>query len=190
MYRYHCSCFKFYLYILGFVIIYRDISSQISALVINKIGIWVSWLNVVLVLLICADVILRYFFNITEKWVIELEWHIFAVIFLIGASYTFKNDKHVRVDVFYQNFSEKKKLWVNLLGNLLFLIPWTIVVIYASYKYATVSFSYLEGSPDPNGLPARYIIKYVIAVGFILLLVQAIFDSIQKVKSLSQGKWN
>jgi len=158
-----------------------------SKSVIKKVGAFISWLNILLVVLICLDVILRYFFNTTEKWVIELEWHMFAAIFLIGASYTFREDKHVRVDVFYQNFSEKRKLWVNLLGNLFFLIPWTLVVIYASYKYANVSFSYLEGSPDPNGLPARYFIKYVITIGFILLLVQAVIDSFQKVKLLSKG---
>ncbi len=152
---------------------------------INRIGSWVSWLNVLLVVLICADVILRYFFNTTEKWVIELEWHIFAAVFLLGASYTLKHDKHVRVDVFYQNFSERRKTWINLLGNIIFLIPWCLVVIYASVKYANVSFSYLEASPDPNGLSARYIIKYVISLGFLLLLVQAVLDSIEKIKSIA-----
>ena len=154
---------------------------------INRIGSWISWLNVALVLLICIDVILRYLLNVTEKWVIELEWHIFAAVFLIGASYTFKHDKHVRVDVFYQNYSEQQKALVNLLGNILFLIPWCLVVIYASIKYANVSFSYLEGSPDPNGLPGRYIIKYVIAIGFLLLIIQAVLDSIEKIKTL---KWS
>ncbi|WP_235299018.1 TRAP transporter small permease subunit [Portibacter marinus] len=154
---------------------------------INKIGSWISWLNVALVLLICLDVILRYVLNVTEKWVIELEWHIFAAVFLLGASYTFKHDKHVRVDLFYQKFSEERKMWIDLIGNILFLIPWCIVVIYASVKYANVSFSYLEGSPDPNGLPARYVIKYIIALGFVLLLIQAVIDSVEKLKHL---KWN
>ncbi|GLR16457.1 C4-dicarboxylate ABC transporter [Portibacter lacus] len=147
-------------------------------------------MNIVLVVLICVDVLLRYFFNSTEKWIIELEWHIFAAIFLIGASYTFKNDKHVRVDLFYQNFSVQKKAWVNILGNILFLIPWCLVVIYSSYKYGMVSLSYLEGSPDPNGLPARYIIKFIITIGFTLLLFQAIIDSIEKIKGLKRKVWN
>lgn len=137
-----------------------------------------------LVVLICVDVLLRYFFNATQKWIIELEWHLFALVFLIGASYTFQKDKHVRVDVFYQGFSEKKKLWVNLLGNVFFLIPWCLVIIYVSIKYANVSFSYLEQSPDPGGLPARYLIKYAISLGFILLLLQAISDSFLKVQKL------
>jgi TRAP-type mannitol/chloroaromatic compound transport system permease small subunit len=151
---------------------------------INKIGTWISWVNILLILLICLDVLLRYFFNTTEKWIIELEWHLFALIFLIGASYTYQEDKHVRVDLFYQNYSEKNKLLINILGNIIFLIPWCLIVIYASFKYANVSFSYLEGSPDPNGLPARFIIKYVITLGFSLLLVQAVLDSRSKFKKL------
>ena len=156
---------------------------------IDNIGKWISILNIFLILLIVVDVILRYSFNITEKWVIELEWHIFALVFLIGASYTFQNDKHVRVDVFYQNYSERKKVVVNLFGNLLFLIPWCLVVIYTSYKYANVSFSYLEGSPDPGGLPARYLIKYSITLGFFLLLIQAISDSFVKLNTLINRGW-
>ena len=158
--------------------------------IIAKIGEGISYLNIALVIIICVDVLLRYFFNTTEKWVIELEWHLFALIFLIGASYTFQKDKHVRVDVFYQNLSEKKKTWINLIGNLLFLIPWCIVIIYTSTKYANVSFSYNEGSPDPGGLPARYIIKYSIALGFGLLLIQGIGDSIIKINNLISKKWS
>ena len=167
---------------------YIAIVKTINAL-IDTIGKTISVLNIFLILLIVVDVILRYSLNITEKWVIELEWHIFALIFLIGASYTFQKDKHVRVDVFYQNYSDKKKVIINLIGNLLFLVPWCLVVIYASFKYANVSFSYLEGSPDPGGLPARYIIKYSITIGFVLLLVQAISDSLVKIKTLRESGW-
>ena len=151
---------------------------------ITRIGEWISYVNILLVLLICADVLLRYFFNATQKWVIELEWHFFALIFLIGASYALKEDKHVRVDLFYQSFTKDRKAWVNLLGNMLFLIPWCIVIIYTSIKYANVSFSYREASPDPGGLPARYLIKYAISVGFLLLMIQAILNSIKEIKQL------
>lgn len=143
-----------------------------------------------LVILICIDVLMRYYFSTTEKWVIELEWHIFSLIFLIGASYTFKEDKHVRVDVFYNNFSEKRKALVNLLGNIFFLIPWCIVVIYTSYQYAGVSFSYREISPDPGGLPARYIIKYAITLGFFLLLLQAISSTFSSFRNLFISRWS
>ena len=125
-------------------------------------------------LLVCCDVIYRYLFNDTEAWIMELEWHMFALIFLLGAGFAFKHDRHVRVDLFYANFSEKDKALVNMLGGILFLIPWCLLIIIASFQYAGVSFVIRETSPDPGGLPARYLIKYAITVGGVLLLLQAI----------------
>jgi TRAP-type mannitol/chloroaromatic compound transport system permease small subunit len=138
------------------------------------VGKYVSWLNLLLVLLICLDVTFRYAFNFSKKYIIELEWHLFALVFLLAAANTFKHDRHIRVDLFYQNFSPALKKWVNILGSILFLIPWCLVVIYTSSHYALNSFSYHEGSPDPGGLPARYIIKFMISIGFSLLFLQTI----------------
>lgn len=114
----------------------------------------------------------------------ELEWHIFAVIFLLAAGYTFKHDQHVRVDLFYQNYSDRGKAIVNILGTLLLLIPWCIMVILTSWRYAKTSFDYLERSVDPGGLPARYIIKFMITLGFVLLLYQAVVHLIEQIKIL------
>ncbi len=148
-----------------------------------KIGEWVSWLNTLLVLLICVDVLFRYVFNFSKTWIIDLEWHLFAAVFLLGAAYTLKSDQHVRVDVFYTHFSEKKKSIINLIGTVCLLIPWSILIISKSWNYAVNSWMIGEGSPDPGGLPARYIIKMVIVVAFVLLLIQGlvmIFRSVQK----------
>jgi len=116
---------------------------------------------------------MRYLFNNSEAWRTELEWHLFALIFLLGAGYALKHDKHVRVDLFYANFSEKQKAVVNFIGTLLFLLPWCAIIVYASYNYAHNSWIMNEGSPD-NGLPARYLIKFAITLGFGLLFLQAI----------------
>lgn len=140
----------------------------------EQIGHSISWLNTVLVLLVCYDVAARYFFDTSSAGMVEMEWHLFSLIFLLGAGYTLSHDRHVRVDVFYQNFSEKKKAWVNLLGALLFLIPFCLITIAASWKFTANAFAMQEGSPDPGGLPARYIIKAAIPLGFSLLLLQAI----------------
>ena len=80
----------------------------------KKIGILASWLTTILVCLIFVDVVLRYLLDTTSVWMLDLEWHLFAAIFLLGAAYTLAEDKHVRVDVFYNNFSDKKKAWINL----------------------------------------------------------------------------
>jgi len=102
----------------------------------------------------------------------ELEWHLFAFIFLIGAGYTLLHDGHVRVDILYQRLSTKGKAWINLIGVLLFLFPGCLMIIITSFKFVYNSWSILEGSPDPGGIPFRFIVKGTIPVGFCLLLLQ------------------
>ena len=124
--------------------------------------------------MIFGDVIIRYFFNASQAWITEFEWHVFALIFLLGAAYTFQDNEHVRVDLFYTKLTEKSKAWINLSGILFFLIPWCLVVLRAANKYALKSYQIGEASPDPAGLPYRWIIKYAVVVGFILLLLQSL----------------
>lgn len=134
----------------------------------------VSWLNLALVLLVCGDVISRYIFNESAAWVMELEWHLFALVFLFGAGYALKHGRHVRVDLFYQRMAPPDRALVDAVGGLVLLIPWCILIIWLSFDYARVSFLVGEGSPDPGGLPARYLIKFAIPVSMVLLLLQAI----------------
>ena len=152
------------------------------------VGKVVAWLTALLVLLVCYDVITRYLLNDTSVWVMELEWHLFALIFLLGAAYALKHNKHVRVDVFYANFSERDKAWVNLVGGLLFLLPWCLLIIYWTFDYALLSYGVREGSPDPGGLPARYFIKFAIPVGISLLLLQNVSSIIKNVFVLKNWK--
>lgn len=141
---------------------------------IRWVGEKSSYFNMLLVMIICVDVFMRYALNTTQTWVIELEWHIFALIFLLGASYTLREDQHVRVDLWYGERSDKTKAWINLIGTLIFLLPWCMILISSSFNYATNSWMMNEGSPNPGGLPARYIIKYAITLGFILLMLQGV----------------
>lgn len=134
-----------------------------------------------LVILICLDVLMRYLFNISYIALTELEWYFFSIIFLLGLSYTFKSDRHVRVDVFYNGFSEKKKTWVNRIGIIFFLIPFCLIVIYYSGKYSYNSWLIMEGSPEAEGLPFRFLIKSLIPFGYFLLLLQAILFLLTKI---------
>ena len=145
----------------------------------DRLGESVAWLTTVLMILICTDVFLRYLLSSTKTWIIELEWHLFSLIFLFGAAYSLLHDQHVRVDVFYEKFSKNKKRWINIFGMTIFLIPWTIVVLQTSWDYAINSWSFREGSSQPNGLPARYVIKFCIFLGFAVLLLQAISQLIK-----------
>lgn len=156
----------------------KSISQHIDR-INEKLGKVCSWFTLILVLLVFFDVLRRYLFNASAAWIMELEWHIFALIFLFGAAFTFKHDKHVRVDLFYDKCDKKDKAWINFIGTLLFLIPWTIFIIYFSYSYASNSFSINEGSPDPGGLPARYIIKFCIPLGMTFLFLQAFSELIK-----------
>lgn len=138
------------------------------------VGRVVSWVALLLVLVVFTDVCMRYLFKTSFVFVQELEWHLFAFIFLVGAGYTLLHDGHVRVDIIYQRLGLKGRAWINLCGVLLFLIPGCLMVMTTSWKFAANSFSMLEGSPDPGGIPYRFIIKGCIPVGFTLLLLQGI----------------
>lgn len=137
-------------------------------------GRGVAWITSGLVLLICYDVAMRYLFRYTKIWIVELEWHLFALIFLLGMGYTFLHDRHVRVDVFYAQYSPKGKAWVNLLGGIIFLLPLCVVVLISSFDFTYRAFLWNEGSADPGGLPYRWIIKGSMFIGFVLLSLQAL----------------
>ncbi|WP_020675411.1 TRAP transporter small permease subunit [Geopsychrobacter electrodiphilus] len=138
------------------------------------IGNAVSWLTAGLVLVVCYDVVTRYVFNYSSVAAQELEWHIFAVIFLIGAAYTLKHEGHVRVDVFYTLLSPRGKAFVDLIGGLLFLIPFSLLIIWSSQSFISMSWSVMESSPDPGGLPYRFLLKAMIPTSSVLVLLQGI----------------
>ena len=138
------------------------------------VGRGVAWVTLGLVLVVFVDVVMRYLFNTSFVFTQELEWHIFGFIFLMGAGYTLLHDGHVRVDIIYQRLGFKARAWVNFIGVIIFLIPGCIMLITTSWKFTATSFSILEGSPDPGGIPFRFIIKGCIPVGFTLLFIQGL----------------
>ena len=167
--------------------------AKISAL-LNELSEWtgkvVAWLVLILVLLVSYDVSMRYFFSSGSIALQEMEWHLFAVIFLIGAAYTFKHDDHVRLDLLYQSrfMNDYRRAWVNLLGGILMLIPFSCLVIYCAWPFVSLSFISLEGSPDPGGLPYRWILKATIPAGFVLLLLQGLGDILKNLRSILESR--
>ncbi len=140
-----------------------------------------AWSTSLMVWIICIDVIMRYVVNQSFIWIIELEIYFFAISFLFASGYAFKHDKHVRVDLFYARWSKKGKSRVNLIGGILFLIPWCIVSIIVCWKYFMTSFKMGESSAQPGGLPALYVLKFCIVLGFVLLLFQALASVIESI---------
>ncbi|MBE9058044.1 TRAP transporter small permease subunit [Sphaerospermopsis sp. LEGE 08334] len=157
----------------------------------ERIGRWTSWLVLVMVILGVWNVAGRYIgrftgSNLTSNAYIEAQWYIFDLVFLLGAAYTLKHNEHVRVDVFYSNLSGKKKAIADLFGTVFFLIPFSIMVIIFSWDSIIASWQTWETSPDPGGL-ARYPIKTMIIVAFVLLIFQGISEAIKNV-AIIQGK--
>jgi len=135
---------------------------------------WIAgFLNLVMLVNVFYDAIMRYFFRSGSIALQEMEWHIFAIVFLFGMAYTLKEDGHVRVDIFYDNFSPRAKAVVNIAGALLFLIPLSVLIINGSIWYVKEAYEMHEISGDPGGLQYRWLIKAVIPASFIFLVVSA-----------------
>jgi len=142
----------------------------------EQVGRGVAWLVLLMVLIIVYDVSMRKWLGISSVALQELQWHFFALIFLLGAAYTYKHDAHVRVDVLYQSrwMTDKRRAWVNLIGSLGFLLPFALLIIISAFTFVEASFSIRESSPDPGGLPLRFLLKAAIPIGFVLLVLQGI----------------
>ena len=150
---------------------------------------WLEYITTGLLLLtilnVFIDVILRYVFNNSSIGLQEMEWHLFSGMFLLGISYTLQNNAHVRVDIFYDKFKEKKQALINLIGVVIFIAPISILIIYYGMDFTYQSFLINEESGDPGGLSYRFIIKAIIPISFILVIISSFIfarDNYQKLK--------
>ena len=168
----------------------KPVSAFVDALN-DKMGAGIRWLALVMVLVGAGTAILRYSarglelsLNLTPLG--ELQWYLFSLIFLLGAAYGLNHDVHVRVDVLYERFSKKARALIDLIGTLVFLIPFSLVMLYVSWPAVSNSFSIREMSPDPGGLP-RWPIKIVILVSFVLLMLQGLSQIVKQIDILGGG---
>ena len=139
--------------------------------IINAVGNLCSLLMILMILNVFYDVVMRYFFNDVNIGMQELEWHLFAAMFMFGIGYTLKEDGHVRVDIIYDQLSKRKQALINIVGSLLFALPFALLILHFSWSYAYEAFAIGEGSPDPGGLPHRWIIRSVIPVSSVFLIL-------------------
>jgi TRAP-type mannitol/chloroaromatic compound transport system permease small subunit len=161
------------------------------------LGQWSDWLVVLTIAVGFYNVAVRYIgrfigLQLSSNVLIELQWYLFAILFLLGFAYILKHDQNVRVDFWYAHWSERRKTWINLIGTLLFLIPFCLLGLYVAYNPVLSSWGRLpdgtwgswEVSSDANGLP-RAPIKTMVLVGLTMLLLQAIAQVIKDVAFLS-----
>jgi TRAP-type mannitol/chloroaromatic compound transport system permease small subunit len=146
--------------------------------VIDVIGRITAWSSFALAIVMGGNVILRYVFHTGSVWSQELEWHLMAPICLFGMSYALRHGEHVRVDVLFAGFSQRAKDFVEFISSLI-LMAICLIVIWLSIGYVLQSWSIGEGSANPGGIPARYVLKAIIPIGFALMFVQGLGHAIR-----------
>lgn len=162
--------------------------SKISSLIDlmnRKLGEWVSYFTFLMAAITFVIVVLRYGFNLGWISMQESVTYLHAAVFLIGCAYTLQHDGHVRVDVFYRRFSQKRKALTNLIGSVFLLLPVMTFITIVSWHYVIESWQTLEGSMESGGLPFLYILKSFILVFSFTMLLQGISEVIKQVFILS-----
>lgn len=145
---------------------------------IDAVGRITAWSSFALALVMGTNVLLRYGFSTGSVWAQELEWHLMSPICLFGMSYALRHGEHVRVDVLFASFSERNKLLVEFITALISMAVCAIVID-LSWSYVAYSWNIGEGSANPGGVPARYLLKALIPLGFALLFLQSLAQAIQ-----------
>tara|TARA_B100000809_G_scaffold251118_1_gene284287 strand:+ start:4310 stop:4807 length:498 start_codon:yes stop_codon:yes gene_type:complete len=143
-----------------------------------------SWFVMAMVLITFAVVVMRYGLNMGSVLLQDVVLYLHGGLFLLGSAFALKRGAHVRVDIFYRNFSEKRKALVDLLGNLIFLQPvcWSILLF--SWGYVEFSWRIMESSPEPDGLPFVYIQKSLLIVLALFLALQSLSEIIKSAMTL------
>ena len=157
----------------------------------GAIGRCVGWLTLAMVLIGAYNAVVRYLGgylgrNLSSNAYLELQWYFFSLVFLLGASYTFRQGAHVRVDLVYGRLGRRGRAWIDLIGTLVLMLPFTLFALWLSWPSVRNSWAVREVSPDPGGL-ARYPIKSVILLAFFLLVLQGISQAIKQVAILTGG---
>ena len=152
----------------------------------ERLGKLVSWLILGAVLVSTINALIRYTFNIGSNAFLELQWYLFAAVFLLGSAWTLKRNEHIRIDVVVGRFSPRVHAWIDIFGTLFFLLPLCAIVLYDGIPFALESFKSGEVSTNAGGLivwPA----KMLLPLGFFFLMLQGVSELIKRMAYL-QGK--
>ena len=142
--------------------------------VITWIGNAVSWIWIVLLAVIVINVFMRYALGEGRIEFEEIQWHLYSIGFMIGLGYAVVHDAHIRVDIVHERLSPLTRAWIDLYGILLFVLPFTALMLIYAVPFIADSFATSETSPSPGGLPYRWLIKSMLFVGFALLGLAAV----------------
>jgi TRAP-type mannitol/chloroaromatic compound transport system permease small subunit len=148
--------------------------------VIDAAGRVVQWLTLAIVVLVAVNVLLRYALSVGSVWAQELEWHLLAAVVLLGMSYAQQRGEPVRVDLFYGSYGPRMKFAVDMLSYALALLI-ALAFIRLSWGYVGQAWAVDEASPDPGGIPHRWVVKGLIPLGFALLALQTLAAATRRV---------
>jgi TRAP-type mannitol/chloroaromatic compound transport system permease small subunit len=143
------------------------------------IGRWLSWLIVVAVVISASNAIIRKIFDVSSNSFLELQWVLFSIVFLLCSPWTFLNNEHIRIDIINHSLPLKVRGWIDMIGHLLFLLPFTLILLWTSIPFFLVSYRQNEQSFSAGGLP-QWPAKSLIMIACVLLLLQGISEIIKR----------
>jgi TRAP-type mannitol/chloroaromatic compound transport system permease small subunit len=149
----------------------------------QKLGDVCKFLVLAACIVSAGNAMVRYAFGYSSNSLLEMQWYMFAVFVMFGASYTFKRNEHVRVEILYLMLSERGQLWLDLIGTLFFLIPSCLLLAYLSWPFFMQAYNVGEISSNAGGL-VRWPIKIVVPAGFVLLALQGVSEVIKRIAAL------
>jgi len=152
------------------------------------IGRAVAWLALAVVLLQFVLVVARYLFALGSIWLTETVIYAHAALFMLAAAWTLRAGGHVRVDIFYSEASARTKALIELIGGMLFLLPFMIVLAWLSIPYAARSWAILEHSQETSGLPLVFVLKTLIPIFALLMALQGVAQAVRAVAALSRAR--
>lgn len=148
--------------------------SRVVDPLLAAIGRGISWVWLILLVIIVANVVLRYLFGEGRIEFEEIQWHLYSAGFLLGLSYAYISDAHIRVDVVHERLHPRTRAWIELYGIVVLLLPFIALVVIYSVPFVVQSYQAGEVSQAPGGLPFRWLMKAVLPAGFLLLLLAVV----------------
>lgn len=147
------------------------------------LGRGLPWLILLTVLIAAGNALVRKLFQMSSNALLEIQWYLFATVFLLGAGHALLNNAHVRIDILSARLSPRARNWIDIAGIILFLIPFCLMLIWMSWPLAVNAWSSGEMSQNAGGLP-RWPTWLLLPAGFGLLLLQAISELIKRIAFL------
>lgn len=143
---------------------------------IAQLGATLAWLSILMMLVTCTVVFFRY--GLSQGFIALQEsiTYLHASLFMLGVAFTLQRDAHVRVDIFYRDFSARTQAWVNSLGTLIFLMPFCIFTLVISWEFFMQSWRIAESSAEPGGIPAVFVLKLLIPLMSVTLFLQGLAE--------------